>query len=1154
MLRPTSLLIVVVAALSGLPGAWGAAPEQASDVNGAATFDAAQIEYFEKHVRPLLATKCVECHGPELQEAGLRLDSRGGVLHGMEGTPAAVPGDPSRSRLIAVVKYDGDVQMPPDGKLPDDQLAVLTNWVKLGLPWPAESAAPATTTTKPTTSAAENAAWIGSMDDRIARARAEHWAFQPVVKPTPPEVSSAAWSQNPVDRFVFAKLSEAGLAPSPEADPRTLIRRLHFDLVGLPPTPAEIDAFTSDHEADAFSALVDKLLASPQYGERWARHWLDLARYADTKGYAFQQERRFPFAYTYRDYVIQAFNEDKPYDQFILEQLAADKLPSQPNNRHLAAMGFITCGRQYQGVHDTLDDQIDVVTRGLLGLTVSCARCHDHKFDPVPTADYYSLYGVFRSSTVPGELPALGEPTPSPEYDAFRQELAQLTAERDAFVNEQLTKLTDELRSHATDYLAKVVIERLGNDLKDADYLFDEGDPRPTIVRRWRDLLTVAKRRPDSVFGIWHRFDALKEAEFADEAPKLAAAIVAEFQTGKAAAQHNRIIVDKIAEQPPQSMLDVAKCYGAALEQAEAEWKRLLDPKSRKIGEPAPTALPDAAAEQLRQVLYCDDSPTIVTFADARSIFDRKVRNDAEAKQKKIDQLVVTSAGAPPRAMSLVDLDKPFDPKVFLRGDASRSGPAVPRQFLKLLTDDATRLPFADGSGRLGLAQAIASRDNPLTARVMVNRIWMLHFGRGLVDTPSDFGVRTPPPSHPELLDYLAAEFMDEGWSVKHIHRLIVTSQTYRQSSAPAERASANRTTAELMARAASVDPENRLLWRMNRRRIEFEAMRDAMLAVAGRLDLQSFGRPVELWKSPYPARRTVYGYIDRQDLPGVFGVFDFANPDVTIDQRPRTTVPQQALFAMNSPFVQEQARHVAARSEIAAAADDTARTTALFRTVFGRPPTDDEAARVARFIDQVRKSPHPASTEVWQYGYGPFDVEAGRVESFTSFAHWTGSVWQIGAKMPDAERGHVSLRAGGGHPGHNAKTAAIMRWTAPQAGEYSVDGTLKHPSKEGNGVAAHIVSPRLGKLGTWTAEHDQKKTAVAKIELQAGDVLDFVVESRGTDAFDSYDWSPTIRLSKDRTVWSAADDFHGPTPTPLSPWEMSAQVLLMSNEFMFVD
>ena len=1144
-----SLVIVALLGFLGVTELSGAAPEQKS------TATPEQLAFFETKVRPLLIKKCVECHGPDLQEAGLRLDSRSALLHGMEGSPAAVPGEPDKSRLIAVIKYDGNVQMPPDGKLDDEQLAVLTNWVKLGLPWPDEQPVAAAANSKNATGkkpAETDAMWGGAMDQRVARARAEHWAFQPVKRVEPPPVADAAWSQNPVDRFIAAKLHAAKLQPSPEADPATLIRRLSFDLTGLPPTAEEVEAFVRDYSPKTYAALVDKLLASPRYGERWARHWLDIARYADTKGYAFQQERRYPFAYTYRDYVINAFNDDKPYDQFILEQIAADKLPATAENKHLAALGFITCGRQYQGMHDTLDDQIDVVTRGLLGLTASCSRCHDHKFDPIPTDDYYSLYGVFRSSMTPPELPLIGKPTPSKEYDEFVAELAKLEAAQKKFLAEATAKLADELRSNVGGYLSKILLDRLDkSSTKEAEFLFDAGDPRPLVLRRWRELLDATKKKPDPVFAAWHALDALKEAEF----PAAAAKQIDAWSNDKnaaAAKSVNRLIVAELKQNPPQKMLDVAKTYGTVFGHVHDEWKKQLDPKQRKVGEPEPQQLADAAAEEVRQVLFREHSPTVLNEDDLRQVLDRKTRNDYEALKKKVEEFVVMSPAAPPRAMVLVDAKGLYNPRVFLRGDASRPEREVPRQFLRILAGDE-RKPFTDGSGRLGLAQAIASRDNPLTARVMVNRIWLLHFGRGLVDTPSDFGVRTPPPSHPELLDYLASEFMNEGWSIKRIHRLIVTSQTYRQSSDAGEAVQAG----------LAVDPENRLLWRMNRRRLELEPMRDAMLAVAGRLDLTSLGRPVELWKQPYPTRRTVYGFIDRQDLPGVFGVFDFASPEVTIDQRPRTTVPQQALFAMNSPFVQEQAKHAAARKEIAAAPNDAARIESLYRTVLGRRPTTDETQRVERFLQEVGKLPPVTNSSLWQYGYGEFDVAAAKVKSFQPFPHWTGSAWQGGPKLPDAKLGHASVSAANAHPGRNAKQAIVVRWKSPRVGRIVVEGLLKHPHKEGDGVAAYVTSSRLGKLGAWTAKNSQATTKVEAFDVKLGDEIDFIVEPRTSDAFDSYTWKPVLKLEQDEakgakappaTAWSFADAFQGPQPTPQTPWEMLAQVLLMSNEFVFVD
>jgi len=1131
---PAACLIALCAASS----VSAAAPEAAGD---AKTFSPDQIEYFEKQVRPLLAKHCVECHGPKLQEAGLRLDTRAAIIKGVEGHPAAVPGDPGRSPIIAATKYDGDIQMPPDGKLPPDQLATLTNWVKMGLPWPEEVVASASNA-----AGAATTMWSGSMDDRVARARADHWAFQPVRRAALPAVVDVAWSKNPIDRFVAEKLAAAGLRPSPEADRRTLLRRASYDLLGLPPTITEIEAFERDAAPDAYERMIERLLASPRYGERWARHWLDVARYGDTKGYTFQMERRFPFSYTYRDYVIRAFNDDLPYDRFIVEQIAADKLPRTDGDAGLAAMGFLTCGRQFTAIHDTVDDQIDAVTRGFLGLTVACARCHDHKFDPLPQEDYYSLYGVFRSSVAPPQYPLLGEPAPSPEYEKYKTELAKLTADRDAYVSEQQAKLIDELRTHVSDYLTKLVLDRLDNaSTKEKDFLFDAGDPRPTVVRRWRDLLAATKKQPNAVFAAWNKFDALKETEFADKA----AGVVAELQreptekekADKKFVASNRLVREAFAKKPPKTMLEVAATYGALFEAVYGDWKKSQDPKNLKPGENAPARLADAAAEEIRQVIFGDSSPTTIGMELSHQIFDRKVRGEVDKRTRKVEELTATSPGAPPRAMSLVDAQGLYNPAVFVRGDAARRGKDVPRRNLRLISGD-DRKPFADGSGRLELARAIADPANPLTARVMVNRIWLQHFGQGLVDTPSDFGVRTPPPSHPELLDYLAATFMDEGWSIKRMHRLMMTSQTYRQASDARH------------GNGVQVDPENRLLWRMNRRRLELEAMRDSLLAVAGRLDDKEFGRAVDIWAQPYSTRRTIYGYIDRQELPGIFGVFDFANPDVSIDQRPRTTVPQQALFAMNSEFVQEQTRKLVARPEIAAAKEPADKLAALFRTALGRAPTSAEAARFLDFFSGAKQ--RESTTGTWQYGVGEVDLASAKVANFAPLKHWTGKEWQAGAKYPDDKLGHLIFRKNSGHAGRSLKQAAIVRWTAPHDGAVIFDGELKHANKEGDGVALHLISSRAGKLGTWVAHDGQTKTVVPRIEVKQGEQFALVIDSQKTTNHDSFEWSPSFTLldAPKSTLWNYQADFQGPRPPQMTPWELAAQVLLMSNEFMFVD
>jgi cytochrome c553 len=730
--------------------AWAAAApaaDQPAPKAAAATPQAA--EFFETKVRPVLATYCTSCHGPSHQRGGLRLDSRAAFTKGGDDGPVMVPGDPAHSALIQAVRREGDVKMPPKEKLPDDAIAALTAWVRMGAPWPEEAA------TAPVT----------HDDASVAAARTTHWAFRPVRAPALPAVKDPAWAQNPIDRFVLSRLEEKGLAPAPPADRRTLIRRVSFDLTGLPPTPEEVDAFVNDPSADAYEKLVDRLLASPHYGERWGRYWLDVARYADTKGYFFESERRYPFAYTYRDYVIRSFNEDLPYDRFITEQLAADKVELGADKRPLAAMGFLTLGRRFLGnVHDIIDDRIDVVSRGLLGLTVACARCHDHKFDPIPQKDYYSLYGVFASSVEPNVLPAIGDPDPTPEYLAFQKALAPLQAD--------VTRYEDEHRDEL----------RAGN---------------------------------------------------------------------------------------------------------------------------------------------------------------RKFRDGLRALQKKVDELRVTHPGSPPQAMVLADAPTPTTPHVLLRGNPNNVGEAVPRQFLLVLAGP-NRQPFKEGSGRLELARAIASRDNPLTARVLVNRVWLHHFGQGLVRTPSNFGLRGEPPTHPELLDYLAGTFMDQGWSIKKLHRLILLSRTYRQA-------------ADGDPRGEGMDPENRLLGRMNRRRLDFEALRDSLLTAAGRLDPRVGGRSVDLVQAPYTTRRSVYGFIDRQNLPGLFRAFDFASPDSSSPQRYETTVPQQALFLMNSPFVVEQARRLAARADVVAHEDGPGRIEYLYRLLFGRAADPEEVTLGLQFLETAR-------------------------------------------------------------------------------------------------------------------------------------------------------------------------------------------------------
>ncbi|MEX0714291.1 MAG: PSD1 and planctomycete cytochrome C domain-containing protein [Pirellulales bacterium] len=903
---------------------------------------AQQAEFFESKVRPLLANRCQECHGSDVQEADLRLDAPPMAIE-RDGGPVIVPGDPGQSRLIEVVRYEADVQMPPDGKLSDEEVAALVAWVDMGAPWPAGSAA-----------------HVETMDERMARARAEHWAFQPVVPREPPSVKNTAWSANPIDAFVLARLEAQALAPSPPADRRTLLRRATFDLIGLPPTYDQVQAFLDDKQPGAFERAVDRLLASPQYGERWGRHWLDVARYADTKGYVFTQERRYPFSYTYRDYVVRAFNEDLPYDRFILEQLAADQLDLGEDNRALAAMGFLTLGRRFMfNTQDIIDDRIDVVSRGLMALTVSCARCHDHKFDPVPTADYYSLYGVFASSVEPDTEPLIGQAENSEAYAQYERELSERERAFAEFRDVKYRELLHELRASAGEYLAQVAREQRPDAAGDEAMLsLGPGELRPRLVRRWREYVEQSAAARPAVFGPWHAFAALGPDEFAAKASQVAAGLPAKA----AAMETNRLVAEALAGQPPTSMLDVADRYGELLASVDRMWDEALEQAS--ASEAAVDRLDDPAAEELRQVLYGRDSPAVVPVERAQRLFARDVRDQLTALRRKVEELKVDSPAAPPRAMALVDAPSPTDPQVFIRGNAGRPGETVPRQFLAVLSP-ADRRAFERGSGRLELAQAIASPENPLTSRVLVNRVWLHHFGEPLVETASDFGLRSEPPTHPELLDYLAATFVEQGWSLKKLHRLIMLSSAYQQASG--ERAE-----------AAAVDPENRLLWRMNRRRLEFEPIRDSYLAVAHQLDPALGGRPVDLWARPFSPRRTIYAFIDRQDLPGIFRSFDFANPDVSNDERPRTTVPQQALFAMNSPFVLEQARALAARQEVAGQSDPEHRVQALYRLALARPAEPAEVQLALRF---VAEQPQDDATKL-----GPWEMLAQVLLSTNEF------------------------------------------------------------------------------------------------------------------------------------------------------------------------
>jgi hypothetical protein len=484
----------------------------------------------------------------------------------------------------------------------------------------------------------------------------------------------------------------------------------------------------------------------------------------------------------------------------------------------------------------------------------------------------------------------------------------------------------------------------------------------------------------------------------------------------------------------------------------------------------------------------------------------------------------------------------------------------VPRQFLELLSGP-DRQPFANGSGRREMAEAIASADNPLTARVFVNRVWGWHFGRGLVETPSDFGTRAPAPSHPELLDWLALRFVADGWSLKQLHRQLVLSATYRQrSNVPVEE--------ERVAKAAVTDPENALLWHFNRYRLDFESLRDAALFASGELDLTLGGRPVDIATAPFAVRRTLYGRVDRQFLPGVFRVFDFPNPDMHSPGRLDTTVPQQALYFLNNPFVQDRARAFAAKAETTVATADAARVEWVYRQAYQRAATPEQVERSLAFIHAAEAITPPPPPEVipsaWSYGYGKIDPATNALASFTELPFFTGTEWQGGPNYPDPGLGWLKLHAEGGHPGNTLDHAVVRRWTAPTSGKIQITGRIKHEPVSGDGIMARVLSSRHGLLGAWSVHASESDSNIYGIVVEAGDTLDFVVDIKGGLNSDQYLWTPVVTVLEPAPVegavamaWDAKAEFGGPsepTPVPLRPWEKYAQVLLSSNEFLFVD
>ena len=941
-----------------------------------------------------------------------------------------------------------------------------------------------------------------------------HWAFQSIKRPHVPDGST----RDPIKWFILKALDEAKISMSASAERRDWIRRLYYNLTGLPPSYSEIVRWESDKRSDSEISreLVDELLGSTSYGEHWARLWLDVARYSDTKGYAYgSEEFNFPHAWLYRDWVIDAFNKDLSYKKFVLMQLAADLMLDQGlcDRSDLAAMGYLTLGRRFISVEpDIIDDRIDVVTRGLMGLTVSCARCHDHKFDPIPTKDYYALYGVFKSSQE--ELTALGIKNSGP--------LAELNKKKDSLAQE-FEKKAQELESRflvrAGEYmLASLKIEEVPPP--DFAEIIEKDDLNPAQIRRWYEYLSQNDREMDPVFRPWISLAKLNEKTFSEEVETILNGL----------SGSNALVISKLREMPLMGMSDVADCYADLFQsvgknpQSSDDYLQLIDVVS---GKGSPIRVP-------RDYIH-----------DVEWLFDEGSKTALKKMLADIEREIIRLGEEAPHSLILVDRSAPLNVNVFNRGDYSNQGQHVVRGYLSMFGSGGDT-KFTEGSGRFELAKKIVSKNNPLTARVIVNRIWRAHFGEGLVKTESDFGLRSEDPSHPELLDFLASELIDSDWSIKHIQRLIATSSVSRifSSAFPIK------------------DPENRLLSVYPRRRLSFESMRDTMLSISGELDLRYGGPPKEMFGGEASKRRSVYGKIDRQFLPSVLRVFDFANPELHAPRRYRTNVPQQALFLMNSNFSIDRAKALSVRvHNDYPDGDINAKINRSYEYVYGRRPNSEEINRSVLFIEDSKSTEKEDKvlTEAWSYGFGEFNEESGKISNYKALPSFNGSAWGGGSEWPDPTLGWVQLTAEGGHVGNSVKHAAVRRWRASSSSQIQITGSISKVEACGDGIRAWISSSRNGLIAKWQVEFGKEQPAIINdLQVEEGEIIDFIVDCGEKDDFycDGFIWSPLIKSLGEEIFWSARTHFSGKSNSDLSlsPWQRFAQALLISNEVMFLD